>query len=378
LFFRAGFDKVRPVKPPFKDTLYRRAGITAKKRFIPRLVPAGFFVFISRAWLFLILTTWGDLTGENNSRNIIVLSVLPGRTDSAISDFNTPHQIYIRRGLVYDPDTVTPKVRNELLLWIPGTSAIPAPATRSNAANGREGSEAFCKLAANVGYHVVSLRYPNSISASAARLDDKKEFENFRRAIIAGGASKYITVERKDSIENRLIKLLRYLSDTRPDERWGQFLTAESGINWEKIAVAGQSQGGGHAALIAIQHRVARVICTGSPKDYNLKLNAPAAWLFIDSATPNSRYFAFNHRQDRQAATWQQQLENLRALKLDAFGSPVDVDIEAPPYRHSRILFTNYPGGTINSKEAHTSVISWRNAAVFEPVWRYMLTEPVE
>jgi pimeloyl-ACP methyl ester carboxylesterase len=172
--------------------------------------------------------------------------------------------------------------------------------------------------------------------------------------------------------------LLQYLSASRPDEGWSRFLTDEAVINWEKIAVAGQSQGGGHAALIAVRHRVARVICTGSPKDYNQKLNAPAAWLCADSATPAARYFAFNHRQDRQAATWGQQLENLHALKLDAFGPPVDVDKEAPPYQHSRILFTNYPGGTLDSKEAHTAVISWRNAGVFEPVWRYMLTEPVE
>jgi hypothetical protein len=41
-------------------------------------------------------------------------------------------------------------------------------------------------------------------------------------------------------------------------------------------------------------------------------------------------------------------------------------------------LVTNYPGGTLTSQEAHTAVISWRNAAVFERVWRYMLTAPVE
>lgn len=142
--------------------------------------------------------------------------------------------------------------------------------------------------------------------------------------------------------------------------------------------MAGQSQGGGHAAMIAIKHRVARVICTGSPKDYNLRLNASAAWLSSPSATPGACYFSINHLQDRQAATWPQQLENLRTLKLDTFGEPVDVDTVPPPYRHSRILFTDYPGGTLESKEAHSSVISWKNAAVFEPVWRYMLTEPTE
>jgi hypothetical protein len=42
------------------------------------------------------------------------------------------------------------------------------------------------------------------------------------------------------------------------------------------------------------------------------------------------------------------------------------------------MLFTDFHGGkTVTSREAHTSVISSANARVFEPVWRYMLTEKV-
>lgn len=305
--------------------------------------------------------------------------VRPSSADPAISCFDTPHRIYLRSDLTSDRISTESSSRNELLLWLPGTALESADAkSPADATNSREGAEAFCRLAAQLGYHVISLRYPNSLSATAARTDAEDEFERFRLAIITGGTSKHITVARADSIEQRLIKLLQHLAADRPKENWHQFLTADATIHWERIAVAGQSQGGGHAALIALHHRVARVVCTGAPKDFNARLNAPAAWLGRESATPKSRFFTLNHLQDRQGANAQQQLQNLRALRLDAFGPPVDVDTAQPPYRHSRILQTNFPGTKQNSKEAHTSVISWRNAATFERVWRYMLTEPVE
>lgn len=321
-----------------------------------------------------------------------ILLVRPSATDPEIKTFDTPHRIYFSPAATTEKGPSVPS-RGQLLLWIPGTAAPAAPgkakakakaeptpdADAAPSAGGREGSEAFCQLAASLGYHVISLRYPNALSASAARFDaDADEFERFRMALVAGGTSKHITIPRHESIEHRLIKLLQHLVATRPAEQWHQFLATDGSVRWENIAVAGQSQGGGHAALIALHHQVARVICTGAPKDFNLKLDAPAAWLTRESATPKSRFFAFNHLQDRQAATWPQQLANLRALKLDAFGPFVLVDVAQPPYRHSRILVTNYPGSTLTSQEAHTSVISWRNAAVFERVWRYMLTEPVE
>lgn len=320
--------------------------------------------------------------------------VRPSATDPAIKTFDTPHRIYLPPAASTE-NAATAFSRRQLLLWIPGTAApapagpaksgtkaprprVPetaAPATPATA--GREGAEAFCQLAARLGYHVISLRYPNDLSASAARRDaDPAEFERFRLALIAGGASKHITVPRPESIEHRLIKLLQHLAATRPAENWSQFLTASGAIRWEHIAVAGQSQGGGHAVLIGLHHRVARVIATGAPKDFNVRLGAPAAWLTRESATPKSRFFTFNHLQDRQAASWPQQLANLRALKLDAFGDVVIVERAEPPYRHSRILATDYPGGSLTSQEAHTSVITARNAAIFAPVWQYMLTEP--
>jgi pimeloyl-ACP methyl ester carboxylesterase len=316
-------------------------------------------------------------TGATKASAVEVRFVAPSKTDPKITQFDRPHRIYLRHDDAKAETTPANPRRGELLLWLPGTAPENATAA-PDPTKTREGADGFCQLAAELGYHVISLHYPNALSASAARRDDADEFERFRLAIIRGGSSRHIDVSRTDSIENRLIKLLTYLASQYPAEAWGKFLGDGQSINWEKIALAGQSQGGGHAALIASHHRVLRVICTGAPKDYNVRSNRPAAWLLVKSATPRSRFFAFNHLQDRQAASFDQQMENLRAMKLDAFGPLVNVDQSEPPYRHTRMLTTNYPGGSLESGAAHTSVISWRNAAVFDRVWRYMLTEPVE
>jgi len=299
------------------------------------------------------------------------IQVLPGATDPAITNFNFPHTIYVNREIVVSHKTDLPADRHQLLLFIPGTHVPGGP-------RGGKGPFQFLQLAANLGYRVVNLTYPDETAAAQVCNDDKDPlaFESFRLSIIAGGSSPHIQISRTDSIENRLIKLLLLLKQVRPLEHWEQFLSEEGSIKWESIVAAGQSQGGGHAALIAIKHPVARVICTGAPKDYSHALNKPAAWYLEASATPKSRFFAFNHLQDRMGnCSLQQQMENLRALGLNEFGAAADVDTEKPPYHHARILTTNYPGGQVSSGEAHTSVIA---NEVFKDVWSYMLTETVQ
>lgn len=302
--------------------------------------------------------------------SVQVLKIRASETDPKIAQADFSHYAYVDRDVLARREGAAAD-RQTLLLWIPGTQP---PGTSGE---GPGGAGHFCELAARLGYHAIVLKYPNDKSATVCRRDpDPHEFERFRRALIFGGESKHLTVSRHDSIESRLVHLLQYLVRTDAAGDWSRFLTADGAPQWEAIAVAGQSQGGGHAALIALHHRVARVICTGSPKDYSLAHDAPAAWLSLPSATPKERFFTFNHVQDRQGCSPEQQGTNLRALNLEQFGPAVDVDRTEPPYRHSRILTTNHPGTKLDSRTAHTSVMNPRHADVFTPVWRYLLTEP--
>lgn len=302
--------------------------------------------------------------------------ILPSATDPTIKTFDDPHWIYSNRDIVVEHKEGLAQDRHELLLWITGT--------------GGKGHDAqgFASLAADLGYHAVTLMFPDDIPATACANDSNpRAFENFRMAIIRGGHAmiqggrKQFSIEPCESIENRLIKLLLHLKTIRPNEHWEQFLDNDRTIKWESIAVAGQSQGGGHAALIGIKHPVARVMCFGAPKDYSKRLNAPAAWYGEKSATSKDRFFAFNHRQDPKGCTPEQLLRNLNALGLDAFGPPAEVDTEAFPYHNARILYTGYPVVTVTggesegAKTAHGAAINTKNAEHWKQVWTYMLTE---
>ena len=176
-------------------------------------------------------------------------TVLPTQTDPEIHTFDHPQAIYHPKGAP----------RGQLFLLLTGTSGAGPFAKR------------LCTNAAMSGYHVIEPMYPDDIPASVCRGDeDPKAFARFRWAIIEGGASPHLPhpIPRPESIENRTIKLLAYLERKHPGEQWGQFLQGGQ-IAWDKVAVGGMSQGGGHAALIATKHLVARVLCFGSPKDYS-------------------------------------------------------------------------------------------------------------
>lgn len=323
--------------------------------------------------MLICLTTIQAQTDSQTQQALDVLAIRPSSTVADIKTFDDPHWVYVNRDIVLQKDASLPADRHELLLWIPGTQppeAKEAPPGRAP----RGGSDAFCKLTATLGYHVIAMSYPNTISASVTRNEPEPgAFEEFRMALIAGGTTQHISVSRVDSIENRLIKLLQQLAVKRAREEWSQFLNADGSIKWERLAVAGQSQGGGHAALIGIHHEVSRVLCFGSPKDYSIALRSPAAWYLKESATPKDRFFAFNHEQDHQGCTPDQQIENLKALKLDVYGPPVKVEDSKPPYNGSHILMTNHPGTKVDSRTAHSTMISGSNRRLFEPVWRYML-----
>ncbi len=128
---------------------------------------------------------------------------------------------------------------------------------------------------------------------------DPNAYINFRLQIIQdSNISNLIAVSYPDSIENRLQQLLRYLSTYQANCGWNQFLDRNGQVQWQKICVAGQSQGGGHAYVISKIHEVARVIMTGSPKDYSHYFRAPAKGFDSNTRTPLDRYFTFNHASD--------------------------------------------------------------------------------
>lgn len=286
--------------------------------------------------------------------------VAASTTDSRIASFDSPHSIYI------DPSA---NARNQLLVFLTGTGAKTTLA-----------SQEFSRTAAALGYHVIDLMYPNAVPATICWQAPSADcFGAFRREIVTGAdSSPLIQVSREESIENRLLQVLRFLAARQPQGGWGQFLQGNTAIAWEKVALAGQSQGGGHAAWMARERRVARVIMLGAPKDFHRRLGRPASW-YGPGQTPAERMFAFVHERDEQGCSFAQQLEIFRTMGLP--GEPVVVDDARPPYGDSHRLVTRYADGQLSSKEAHVTVISPRlrgrdGQPLFKAVWTYMLTAP--
>jgi len=309
----------------------------------------------------ILICALSFLAPKASEGDVSQFGVLPSATDPAINTFDTQHTVFV-------DSKVAP--RNELVVFLPGTNGHTLGTTH------------FCSTAAELGYQVIDLMYPDTISATTVRNSaDPNAFLNFRLEIIEGrDLSPAVEVNRANSVENRLVKLLLFLSKNRPTEGWSRYLNGSGQPVWEKIVISGHSQGAGHAALIAIRHKVARAVLFGGPKDYDRHLNKPAAW-YTTPATPTGRFFNFNHEQDHQGCDLKEQLEICHVMGMDKFGGAANVDTTASPYNHSHILTTNYPGTRITSIMAHTSVSSDRTTPpakgsgfLFEPVWRYMLT----
>jgi hypothetical protein len=301
---------------------------------------------------FIVLT----LCCKIGNAQLRTYTVLPSQTDNAIDTYTNPgdeHYVYVNDSA---------KKLNKLFLFLPGT-------------NGRGKNAKFVvPYAAAVGYHAISLTYCADLALAmiCKKSSDSSCFANGRQELIFGDdVSKAWTVNKANSIVNRLQKLLLYLAATYPNDNWKQFLTADNDINWQKICVAGQSQGGGHAAYIAQQKKVDRVIMFASPKDYSNTFNQPAFWLKQKSVTPLNRYFGFVHTADEtNGCTWPQQKVIFTTMGFDALGKWINTDEVMPPYGHTHTLTSTKPQGF-----PHGAVIGDKN---YETVWRYMMLEEME
>jgi thiol-disulfide isomerase/thioredoxin len=280
-------------------------------------------------------------------------TVLPSDTDSRITAFSGKgwmHCVY------YNPDA--PR-KNQLLVFMPGTGG-KGPAPRF-----------FADCAADLGFDVVSLAYPSTISMSTLHdSDDPDAFTKARTDVIYGTAPyKTLNITPENSIDNRLVKLLEYLARQYPQENWKQYLDGKGSVVWSKLILAGQSQGGGHAPFIAKQHVVSRVVMFGAPKDFNIHFNQSAKWFSDPSATPIDRYFSFVHMADGEnGCTYPQQLENYKAMGLMPKYAVVNVDDTPYPYEHTRLLTSN-----LASPHAHGAPVG---NPIYTQAWKYLLTEP--
>jgi hypothetical protein len=219
---------------------------------------------------------------------IVRLDVRPSATAPDIKAADAPHIV------LFDQSNAN----GDLLLWLPGTSGRPHLTPQLS----------FPQFAAQQGYRVIMLSYitdqgVSNICVGKNLRGNRSCAEDFRRKRIFGGEGfSLIDDQPHDAIVYRLTRLLQQLKETRKDEHWEQYLNDDGSPRWERIAVAGQSQGGGHAAFIAKSKPVARVIMLSGGWD----MSAPgqiADWYAKPSATPAERWYAAFHVEEPAART---------------------------------------------------------------------------
>ncbi len=296
----------------------------------------------------------------SRAQSLVEHIIAPQATDPAIDVALDDHYAWL--------DTAA-STNHQLFVYLPGTDGVPANALLVQ------------QLAAQLGYHVVGLMYPDSvpIQASCVSQPDPSACSYATRLELQTGMAVPGSLENinvPNSIDNRLTKLLQYLDGTYPNEDWSQFL-ADGNPKWSRIAFGGISQGGGQSAFIAMLRVVSRVVMFSAPVEgYG---GSPPAWEFTH-ATPSDRYWGLAHDQD-PAYTNGHIPAGWTAFGMDAFGPLTQVELSAPPYGFTHMLFTDLRPQRGGYKNAHASTVidfytpldEDHNPAL-APAWRYMLS----
>jgi hypothetical protein len=309
-------------------------------------------------------------------------SIDPPPTDPAISpDSVSPH-------LAYAP-TVAPVGR--LAVVLAGTGAATS-----------NFGEISSTLRAR-GFHVVVLRYSNSLATLSAcpdsvALSQPECLRTFRAEITFGagvadptGAAydhPLVAVGAAGSVVNRLSKLVEYLRLIAPSAGWGQFQQRSGqdcdvvdtaydvcALDWTTISAIGHSQGAGVALYLAKFFPLERVAMLSGPVDAHLLPDGsllPATWLTDGVfAVPASSISNLLHTSDPQIA-------RMRAA-ADAIGLPgteVAVSTGAvPPTGSNRLITSLTPACFWDGAQHHnsTAIDACTPDGAYTEVWATML-----
>jgi hypothetical protein len=206
-------------------------------------------------------------------RAYTVLTIKPSDTDPGLTAADLPHVV------IYD--RAAPPAN--ILLFLTGTGGGPPGPLR------------FLNRAVERGYRVINLSYVDTPAVAQVCVgatlrsspDCAKQFREKRA--YGDGDTMVFDDAPQDAIVNRFAKLLQYLVTNDQRGQWNQYLDGRSPI-WSRIAVAGQSQGGGMAEYIGQRQLVARVIAFSGGWDHSGP-GKIAGWYFGKSATPHDRWY---------------------------------------------------------------------------------------
>ena len=220
----------------------------------------------------------------------VVHYVRPAEADPNVQHYLRDNIALFRRDLVTD--------RSPLVVYLPGTFGAP------------DRAKMLLGTIAGQGYRVLGLMYDNvpSTGPTCHRNPDPTCASRFRaRRAFAEPVTTDNDDPPNETVVARLAATLRYLDARYPGERWGSYLDATGQPIWQRIVVAGHSQGAGIAAFIAKRFAVARVVLLSSPWDHYHAIvdgqdrSVLSPWLRQQSATPPDRWYGLFHASEPNA-----------------------------------------------------------------------------
>jgi hypothetical protein len=305
-------------------------------------------LYIIKVFVFLFMVSLSaNLTAQKGTSAIDfsgykTLKVKPSEADPSVKKWDSVHIILYDKAIK----------NNKVLLWLTGTGGSTDHVPQS-----------FFKTALDQGYRIIALSFISSPGVSQVCKEDylDKNIDcaaEFRRKRIYGdNIFLPIPDQYQDAIIPRLTKLLQYLSKNDKEGVWSQYLNQSTGKPvWSKIAIAGQSQGGGMAEFIAQHESVARIISFSGGWDYSdSKAKKIAGWYSQQFVTPPQNVFATYHVKEYAATELAEICKELHipADNVFALDQPI-----------TRIV--NQP----NSNPYHGEGIK---NPVYQPIWIKML-----
>ncbi len=189
--------------------------------------------------------------------------------------------------------------RRSLVVLLNGSGSTPAELTFDPAQN------LFVAAAAS-GNHVLAVAYRSDV-AVVTMCRDRPECYGASRSTLVNGVfapdadASLANIREDEGIVSRIDQALRALVAARPNAGWGAFVASPAAaapadrIAWSRIIASGHSQGGGHAAYLAKQFPVMRVVQVSSTCD--AAAGVPAPWTVAGSgwaASPAAVFFGFS------------------------------------------------------------------------------------
>lgn len=240
--------------------------------------------------------------------------------------------------------------RDELFVFFTGTDPGFSSGEQTDA--GPQFYTDLLRTAAAAGYHVIGLLYINDIPVNSICAGDGPLFENcherVRQEIITGqdlwsypdqlpdSEFRDVVVNRDNSIENRLIRLLQYLN-------WDAYLEADGETPaYGRIAFGGHSQGGGHAAMFGKLYSVSRVLMFDSTEGADWTIRSQELF-----STPADRYYGLTSSHDVPIVN-----ANLKGWgQMEIPGEVTSADDGAVPDGSSQQLITDRCAATVDHPE---------------------------